>query len=120
MIRRPPRSTLTVTLFPSTTLFRYGAEFDHPGPRLREYVGAIRSAFSAFRGDRLHHEGEFWKLSLLPAMWSPGAIAVPDPPIDLAAVNPWMLRMAGEVADRSEEHTSELQSLMRISYAVFC
>lgn len=72
---------------------RYGTELDHPGPRLREYVGAIRSAFSAFRGDPMRHEGEFWNLSILRTMWSPGPIAVPDPPIDLAAVNPWMLRL---------------------------
>jgi len=93
---------------------RYGADFDHPGPRLREYVLAIRSAFAAFRGDvRLLHEGEFWNLSLLPAMWSPGAIAVPDPPIDLAAVNPWMLRMAGEVADGVHVHPLNTGAYLR-------
>lgn len=84
---------------------RYGADFVHPGPRLREYVLAIRAAFAAFRGEApLDHEGEFWKLSLLPAMWSPGVIGVADPPIDVAAVNPWMLRMAGEVADGVHVH----------------
>ena len=84
---------------------RYGVPFDHPGPRLREYVLAMRAAFAAFRGEApLDHHGEFWKLSLLPAMWSPGPIEVPDPPIDLAAVNPWMLRMAGEVADGVHVH----------------
>jgi probable F420-dependent oxidoreductase len=84
---------------------RYGTEFDHPGPRLRDYVLAMRDAFAAYRGDApLDHDGEFWKLSLLPAMWSPGPIGVPDPPVDLAAVNPWMLRMAGEVADGVHVH----------------
>ena len=84
---------------------RYGSEFEHPGPRLREYVEALREIFSAFRGSApLAHDGEFWKLSLLPAMWSPGPIEPPDPPIDLAAVNPWMLRMAGEVADGVHVH----------------
>ena len=79
---------------------RYGVEFDHPGPRLREYVLALRAIFESFRsGAPLAHAGEYWKLSLLPAMWSPGAIEAPDPPIDIAAVNPWMLRLAGEVAD---------------------
>ena len=96
---------------------RYGAEFDHPGPRLREYVAAIRSAFSAFRGDPLHHDGEFWNLSLLPAMWSPGEIAVPDPPIDLAAVNPWMLRMAGEVADGIHVHPLNTPAYLRDTVA---
>ena len=84
---------------------RYGVAFDPPGPRLREYVGAVRACFAAFRGDApLAHDGEHWKLSLLPTMWSPGPIDVPDPPIDVAAVNPWMLRMAGEVADGVHIH----------------
>jgi probable F420-dependent oxidoreductase len=84
---------------------RYGSEFDPPGPRMRDYVGALRAIFAAYRGtDDLDYDGEFWKLSLLPAMWSPGPIAVPDPPIDIAAVNPWMLEMAGEVADGVHVH----------------
>jgi probable F420-dependent oxidoreductase len=83
---------------------RYGVEFDHPGPRLRDYVLALKSSFRAFRGERLDHHGPYYDLSLLPAMWSPGPIAVPDPPIDLAAVNPWMLRLAGEIADGVHVH----------------
>ena len=93
---------------------RYGADFDHPGPRLREYVLAVRSTFAAFRGDApLRHEGEYWNLSLLPAMWSPGPIAAPDPPIDIAAVNPWMLRMAGEVADGVHVHPLNTPTYLR-------
>ena len=84
---------------------RYGTVFDHPGPRLREYVHAVRAAFAAFRGEApLDHHGDFWDLTLLPPMWSPGPIAAPDPPIDVAAVNPWMLRMAAEVADGVHVH----------------
>lgn len=83
---------------------RYGSAFEHPGPRLRDYVGALRAAFAAFRGADLDYDGEFWKLSLLPAMWSPGPIAMPDPAIDLAAVNPWMLRLVGEIADGVHVH----------------
>ena len=83
---------------------RYSAEFDPPGPRLREYVEAVRAVFRAFRGEKLEHEGRFWSMSLLPAQWSPGPLTVPDPPIDIAAVGPWMLRMAGEVADGVHVH----------------
>ncbi|HVA08385.1 MAG TPA: TIGR03617 family F420-dependent LLM class oxidoreductase [Acidimicrobiales bacterium] len=84
---------------------RYGAEFDHPGPRLRDYVKAVRACFTAFRGEApLAFDGEFYSLSLLPAQWSPGSIDVPDPPIDIAAVNPYMLRVAGEVADGVHIH----------------
>jgi probable F420-dependent oxidoreductase len=84
---------------------RYASEFDPPGPRLRDYVESIRAIFRAFRGEeRLDHQGDYYTLSLLPAMWSPGAIAYPDPPIDIAAVNPWMLRMAGRHADGVHVH----------------
>lgn len=84
---------------------RYSADFDPPGPRLREYVDAVRACFRAFRGEeKLSFEGRWWSMSLLPAQWNPGAIDVADPPIDVAAVNPWMLRMAGEVADGIHVH----------------
>ncbi|HLX87098.1 MAG TPA: TIGR03617 family F420-dependent LLM class oxidoreductase [Acidimicrobiales bacterium] len=84
---------------------RYDAPFDHPGPRLADYVGAVRAAFRAFRGtEPLAYEGEFYRLTLLPPQWSPGPIDAPDPPIDVAAVNPYMLRMAGAVADGVHVH----------------
>ncbi|HEY1831599.1 MAG TPA: TIGR03617 family F420-dependent LLM class oxidoreductase [Acidimicrobiales bacterium] len=84
---------------------RYGAPFDPPGPRMRDYVQAVRACFAAFRGDApLAYEGPYYSMSLLPAQWSPGPIAVPDPPIDIAAVSPYMLRLAGEVADGLHVH----------------
>src|SRR3546814_5493049 len=88
MIRRPPRSTRTDTLFPYTTLFRsrefavasenMNRVFDHFSTRVEEMGGRIASQAEE-------------------------------------AAN----KTAAQF-DRSEEHTSELQSLMRISYAVFC
>src|SRR3546814_5560518 len=90
MIRRPPRSTRTDTLFPYTTLFRSHADSPNPGKsfyflnRIRRVV-ALAPLLSLTRVEQLHF-----------------------PFLDC------------EVTDRSEEHTSELQSLMRISYAVFC
>src|SRR3546814_15380842 len=89
MIRRPPRSTRTDTLFPYTTLFRSrieGREWD---------IGLHRRWLDPTR--------PFAEAVLKPAH---GAL-----------VTSATLRAGG---DRSEEHTSELQSLMRISYAVFC
>lgn len=84
---------------------RYGSAFEHPGPRLADYVQAVRACFAAFAGEApLAYEGPFTKLSLLPAVWSPGPIAPGAPPIDIAAVNPWMLRMAGELADGVHLH----------------
>src|SRR3546814_8665316 len=80
MIRRPPRSTRTDTLFPYTTLFRSCRAWGESKTR---------------RGAGGAHESDL-----------ASRVAV--------------RRIVPGVADRSEEHTSELQSLMRISYAVFC
>lgn len=93
---------------------RYASAFDPPGPRLREYVQAVRACFRAFRGEeRLAFEGRWWSMSLLPGQWSPGPIDQPDPPIDVAAVNPWMLRMAGEVADGIHVHPLNTVTYLR-------
>ena len=83
---------------------RYGVEFSRPGPRLRDYVLAVKACFRAFRGAPLDHHGEFYDLSFITPQWSPGPIDAPDPKVDIAAVNPWMLRMAGEVADGVHVH----------------
>lgn len=83
---------------------RYGSAFEHPGPRLRDYVQAVKSCFTAFRTGRLDHHGEFYDLDFITPQWSPGPIDAPDPKVDVAAVNPWMLRMAGEVADGVHVH----------------
>ena len=83
---------------------RYSAAFEHPGPRLRDYVLAVKASMSAFAGAPLDHHGEFYELTFMSPQWSPGPIAFPAPPVDIAAVNPWMLRMAGEVADGVHIH----------------
>lgn len=84
---------------------RYATAFEHPGPRIREYVLAVKAIFRAFRGiEPLAFAGEFYSLSLLPGMWSPGPIDVADPPVYVAAVNPWMCAMIGEVADGVHVH----------------
>src|SRR3546814_9778782 len=79
MIRRPPRSTRTDTLFPYTTLFR----------------------------------------SPIDILINNAGIALPAPIDDPSFDDAWAATLAVNLT-RSEEHTSELQSLMRISYAVFC
>lgn len=83
---------------------RFGAEFDPPGPRMRDYVTAVKACFAGFRGEPLEHRGPYYELTFLNPQWSPGRIDVPDPPVDIAAVNPWMLTMAGEVADGVHIH----------------
>ncbi len=83
---------------------RYGAAFERPGPRLRDYLLAVKACFSAFRSGKLDHHGEFYDLDFITPQWSAGPIDTPDPKVDIAAVNPWMLRMAGEVADGVHVH----------------
>src|SRR3546814_5352054 len=114
MIRRPPRSTRTDTLFPSTTLFRSRRE-----PRLR--------------GDRGLHRHDLRLAEVHPRLVQPldaarlsgavGAVrrgAAEPAAAGLGAAAGAALRLGGAGdAGRPEEHTSELQSLMRISYAVF-
>src|SRR3546814_4364898 len=100
MIRRPPRSTRTDTLFPSTTLFRSGA--------------FARGPLRASR--RPPRPREARRRRRAPAHGRCGAARRPAPWRGSAVGGPASARRRG----RSEEHTSELQSLMRISYAVFC
>lgn len=92
---------------------RYASAFDHPGPRLREYVLAVRAVFAAFRGAPLSFEGRFYNLSLMTPMGSAGRLGVADPRIDIAAVNPWMLRMAAEVADGVHIHPLNTPTYVR-------
>jgi probable F420-dependent oxidoreductase len=97
---------------------RYGVDFDPPGPRLRDYVLAVRAVFAAYAGDAaLSHQGPYYRHTLLPPGWSPGRIDVPPPPIDISAVNPWMLRMAGEVADGIHVHPLHTPTYLRDTLA---
>src|SRR3546814_10602024 len=95
MIRRPPRSTRTDTLFPYTTLFRSLER--HRDPRIE-------------RGYRHHHRRQ----------------RLAGHRLEQVEIAQHAVRFRGDrqrmprLGARSEEHTSELQSLMRISYAVFC
>src|SRR3546814_994993 len=103
MIRRPPRSTLTDTLFPYTTLFR-SLDHDVVG-QLRQRAAFVQHALEVDGGDlRADRAGN--DVADLLQHFEEVAAAFGDE-----------RRISG---DRSEEHTSELQSLMRISYAVFC
>src|SRR3546814_4172304 len=107
MIPRPPRSTRTDTLFPYTTLFRsrHLAALMF-GRRLRASCAEPRRCWSRLRGGR-RARSTFDH----PAPWV----------TTVAAATFRRAFQAVELGNgRSEEHTSELQSLMRISYAVFC
>ena len=61
---------------------RYSSAYAPPGPRLKEYVLALKAIFRAFRGEeRLSFDGDHYSFSLLPGMWAPGPIEAGDPPI---------------------------------------
>jgi probable F420-dependent oxidoreductase len=84
---------------------RYGAAFEPPGPRLRDYVRAVKACFRAFRGEEpLHHDGPYYQLSLLPAAWAPRRHPYGDIKVDISAVAPWMCRMAAAEADGIHVH----------------
>jgi probable F420-dependent oxidoreductase len=84
---------------------RYSAAFDPPGPRLRDYVLAVKACLAAFRGDApFSYEGPYYRLSLLPPAWAPPRHPYGDIKVDISAVAPWMCRMAGEVADGVHVH----------------
>src|SRR3546814_21147616 len=103
MLLRPPRSTRTDTLFPYTTLVR--SNVVPPGD--------LRMALAAFASDSPN--GRLWATIIQHRFGGSGALA--GHPIG----NLMLAGLSEVLADpRSEEHTSELQSLMRISYAVFC
>ena len=84
---------------------RYSSEYTPPGPRMKEYVQAIKAIFRAFRGEeKLSFAGDFYEFSLLPGQWSPGAIGAPDPPVYISAVLPYTSRLAGEACDGVHIH----------------
>ncbi|MGI9611859.1 MAG: TIGR03617 family F420-dependent LLM class oxidoreductase [Acidimicrobiales bacterium] len=84
---------------------RYGAEFDKPGPRMKDYVAAVKACLRAFRGEeKLSHDGPFYQLSLLPGQWAPAKHDYGDIKVDISAVGPYMVGAAGEVADGIHVH----------------
>src|SRR3546814_1410363 len=106
MLRRPPRSTRTDTLFPYPTLVRSDVEWSPEDGSRTEPDFLCRTVEAAIKAGAT-------------------TINIPDTvgyatPEDYAAIFRMVLERVPGADRRSEEHTSELQSLMRISYAVFC
>src|SRR3546814_1584134 len=107
MIRRPPGSTRTDTLFPYTTLFRSRparqSSAAAPAAARRPSVRPRRGAH--WPRSQVHHRAARFQVQRV---------------IALAIIIACIVEPRDQETPRSEEHTSELQSLMRISYAVFC
>src|SRR5438105_12583808 len=84
---------------------RYGMRWSAPGPWLRDYVGALRAIWDCWQnGTKLDFESEHYKLSLMVPLFAPAPIEHPQIPVELAAVNPYMCQVAGEVADGIRAH----------------
>ena len=84
---------------------RFGMPWSAPVPRLREYVQAIRAAWTAWQtGDRLNFRGAEYKLTLMTPFFSPGPIETPNVPIFIAGVGTPLCKLAGEVADGFHVH----------------
>src|SRR3546814_2928754 len=101
MIRLPPISTRTDTLFPYTTLFRSASEQLRDADILRQVERFTASGCRRSIPEKVTGKGDMF-------------------PAHRGGMGKEIVGHRGRGSPRSEEHTSELQSLMRISYAVFC
>src|SRR3546814_11763569 len=108
MIRRTPRSTRTDTLFPYTTLFRSSC-LKNTGPGEVTFVININTRYTGKPNVNTSDENAMSTIRLITMVsWYTKSFRL------------MAFRSTRNTVGRSEEHTSELQSLMRISYAVFC
>src|SRR3546814_6851147 len=116
MILRPPECTRTDTLVPYTTLFR-SAGVSYVDVQIGKVLQALEregladNTIVVLWGDHGYHLGDH-------GIWTKHTNMEQATHIPLIFAGPGIVK--GRATDRSEEHTSELQSLMRISYAVFC
>src|SRR3546814_3221881 len=115
MLRRPPRSTRTDTLFPYTTLFRSSFGSTFPTPALASHIRHVGHT-------SLSSSQHAWSRVWCCRSWGVrnGYSPFCSSGLQTGDNGPSGNRCTENPGYRSEEHTSELQSLMRISYAVFC
>ena len=79
---------------------RFNMNWSAPAPRMRDYILAMRAVWESWQnGTKLDYAGDIYNFNLMPPFFNPGAIEHPDIKISIAAVNPYMLRVAGEVCD---------------------
>jgi probable F420-dependent oxidoreductase len=79
---------------------RFGMNWSAPAPRMREYIQALRHIWNAWQTQEpVKFHGDHFDFNLMPPFFNPGPIEEPDVKVYVSAVNPYMLRIAGEVCD---------------------
>jgi probable F420-dependent oxidoreductase len=84
---------------------RFGLKWESPGPKLREYILALRAIWDCWQhGTPLSYTGKFYHLTLMTPFFSPDVSDYSRPPIYIAGVNPYICRLAGELCDGFHVH----------------
>ncbi|HEV2053866.1 MAG TPA: TIGR03617 family F420-dependent LLM class oxidoreductase [Methylomirabilota bacterium] len=95
-------------------LRRFSVAWEPPGPRLREVVLALRAIWASWQsGAPLDFRGQFYRFDLMTPFFNPGPIEHPRIPIYIAAVNPYMAQMAGEICDGLHVHSFHSPKYLR-------
>ena len=84
---------------------RFSVRWESPGPRLKEYVEALRTIWRSWEEKQpLRYEGKFYQFTLMTPEFAPPPTGLPIVPVTIAAVQPYMLRLSGEVCDGVRLH----------------
>ena len=84
---------------------RFSVQWESPGPRLKEYVEALRAIWRCWEEQTpLRYEGKFYRFSLMTPEFSPPAVGLGPIPVTIAAVQPYMLRLSGEACEGVRLH----------------
>lgn len=93
---------------------RFSTVWDSPGPRLCEYILALRAIWNTFQHNApLNFKGEFYNFNLMTPFFTPGAIATPEIPIYIAGVNVYLCKLAGELCQGFHVHPFHTQRYIR-------
>lgn len=84
---------------------RFSTVWGSPGPRLREYILAVRAVWENWQnGTPMNFKGDFYTIDLMTPEFSPAPLDVPPPKVQIAAVNPYNIQLAGEICDGLRVH----------------
>jgi probable F420-dependent oxidoreductase len=93
---------------------RYGLPWGSPGPRLRDYILALRAIWDCWQnGTPLKYQGAYYSHTLMTPFFNPGPIPHPRIPVHIAGVQPYMCRLAGELCDGFQVHPFHSEKYLR-------